>query len=65
LDFRMEFLMRYVHIVVIVQGGVLIRRKEEGGISILVRLYVGSYQTLRPWQDYIYTWELYVVIINI
>jgi hypothetical protein len=28
--------------------------KGEGGILILVRLYVVSYQTLRPWQDYIY-----------
>jgi hypothetical protein len=28
--------------------------KGEGEILILVRLYVGLYQTLRPWQSYIY-----------
>ena len=54
LDFRMEFLMRHVHIVVIAQGeccktyGLYPRRKGEDGITILVHLYVGSYQTLRP-----------------
>jgi hypothetical protein len=45
--------------------GLYYGRKGEGGIIILVRLYVNSYQTLRPWQSYIYTWELYVVITNI
>jgi hypothetical protein len=55
LSFRMEFLMRHLHIVVIGQGGcckiygLYPRRKGEGIILILVYLYVGSYQTLRPW----------------
>ena len=45
--------------------GLYLIRKEEGRIIILVRLYVSSYQTLRPWHDYICTWELYVIITNI
>jgi hypothetical protein len=40
------------------------KRKGEGGILILVRLYVGSNQTLSLDMT-IYTWELYVVITNI
>jgi hypothetical protein len=79
LGFRMEFLMRHVHIVVIAQGeccktyGLYPKRKGEGEILILVRLYVGSYQTLSTWaltklldiDRTIYTWGFYIVIINI
>jgi len=45
--------MSHAHIVVVAQGeccktyGFYPRRKGGGGILILVRSYVGSYQTLR------------------
>ena len=60
LGFRMEFLMRHVHIVVIAQGeccktyGLWNIERGEGGILILVRLLYGRLPNSRTYSSYIY-----------
>jgi hypothetical protein len=67
----MEFLMRHVHIMVIVQGeccktyGLYSRRKGEGEIWILVFFVCGHLPKIICLGRTIYMWELYIVITNI
>jgi hypothetical protein len=52
--------MSHVDIMVIAPRRCIVKHKDSylegkgGGIIILVLLHVDSYQTLKPWHDYIY-----------